>query len=123
FSDPRVDFSQPSETNSGRYWYNLHLVLVTASRFRMGGAGFLAKMRDSCLQTAAENDCRIAELSIMPDHLHMALRGSVDMSPTSIGLAFQNNTARVGGCRWWQDDFYVGTFSEYDLGALRKSSN
>lgn len=119
FSDPRVDFSQPSETNSGRYWYNLHLVLVTANRFRMGGAAFLAKIRESCLQTAAQSDCRLAELSIMPDHLHVALRGSIQMSPKEIGLAFQNSTARVAACRLWQDDFYVGTFSEYDLGALR----
>src|SRR5262249_55487500 len=28
--DPDVDLSVPTETNSGRYWYNLHLVLVVA---------------------------------------------------------------------------------------------
>jgi len=34
--DSSVDLSQPSETGSGRYWYNLHLVLVVAGRYRMG---------------------------------------------------------------------------------------
>jgi len=30
--NPQVDLSQPSESTSGRYWYNLHLVLVTSER-------------------------------------------------------------------------------------------
>ncbi len=30
--NPLVDLSQPTESNSGRYWYNLHLVLVVAER-------------------------------------------------------------------------------------------
>ena len=29
---PEVDLSRPTETHSGRYWYNLHLVLVVAER-------------------------------------------------------------------------------------------
>ncbi len=32
--DPEVDLSQPTATKSGRYWYNLHLVLVTEGRWR-----------------------------------------------------------------------------------------
>jgi len=34
--DPQVDLSAPTESNSGRYWYNLHLVLVVRERYRIG---------------------------------------------------------------------------------------
>ena len=34
--NPEVDLAKPTETNSGRYWYNLHLVLVVRERYRMG---------------------------------------------------------------------------------------
>jgi hypothetical protein len=50
----------------------------------------------------------------------MALRGNIERSPEEIALAFQNGLARVARCRVWQDGFYVGTFSEYDLDVIRR---
>lgn len=35
FHDPKLDLSNPYPTRSGRYWYNLHLVLVVAGRHRV----------------------------------------------------------------------------------------
>ena len=62
----------------------------------------------------------IAALSVMPDHLHMALRGNIEWSPAEIALVFQNGLARAAGCRVWQDWYYAGTFSEYDLDVIRR---
>lgn len=50
----------------------------------------------------------------------MALRGNFERSPQEIALALQNHLARAAGCRVWQDGFYVGTFSEYDLEVVRR---
>ncbi len=56
----------------------------------------------------------------MPDHLHMALRGNIQDSPQEIALGFQNNLAHLlGQTPIWREGFYVGTFSEYDMGAVR----
>ena len=56
----------------------------------------------------------------MPDHLHVALRGNVAESPAAIALAFMNNKAfAIGQNAIWQYRFYAGTFSEYDVRALR----
>ncbi len=56
----------------------------------------------------------------MPDHVHLALRGDIEHSPYEIALAFQNNLAYLlGQVRFWNEHFYVGTFSEYDMGAIR----
>jgi hypothetical protein len=60
----------------------------------------------------------------MPDHLHIALRGDHERSPNEIVYAFQNNLAyAVGQQHLWQDPFYVGTFSEYDMDAVRRRSS
>jgi hypothetical protein len=56
----------------------------------------------------------------MPDHVHMALRGNIARSPEEIALAFQNGLAHTAGCRAWQDGYYAGTFSEYDLDVIRR---
>jgi REP element-mobilizing transposase RayT len=117
---PHVSLSEPSESNSGRYWYNLHLVLVAANRFRITNPGKLGGLRDACFAIAAGTGCPLASLSVMPDHVHAALRGNIEKSPEEIALAFQNGLAHAAGCRVWQDGYYVGTFSEYSLGVIRR---
>jgi REP element-mobilizing transposase RayT len=64
----------------------------------------------------------ISTLSPMLDHLHVALRGDHRQSPLEIALAFQNNLAYLLGEALWTENFYVGTFSEYSMRAVRRAS-
>jgi REP element-mobilizing transposase RayT len=122
-ADAAVDLSIPTESRSGRYWYNLHLVLVVTERFRITDAQWLGKIRDQSVRIARRKGCAISRLAVMPDRVHIALRGKIDQSPRDIALAFQNNLAyALRQRRAWQDTYYVGTFSEYDMGAIRRSA-
>ena len=115
---PVLNLEQPSETQSGRYWYNLHLVLVTEHRVRMVNDATLAAVRDTILDAF---DAR--SVSVMPDHLHAALRGDMDRSPEEIALDALNRLSRaLGRNRLWRNEYYVGTFSEYRLDMLRRRS-
>lgn len=117
---PGVDLSVPSETNSGRYWYNLHVVLVSEGRQKNHDAQYLGTLRDQSLQIAAKKGHHISALSAMPDHLHLALRGNLEESPEMIALAFMNNLAYTFGQQpVWRYGYYVGTFGEYDMNAVR----
>ncbi len=120
--DSAVDLSHATPTNSGRYWYNLHVVLVTDSRRRMVDEADLAKIRDGSFRIAEKKGYQIAALSLMPDHLHAARRANVDHSPQDVALAFQNNLAfmlRKGAI--WRPGYYVGTFGEYNMNAIRRA--
>lgn len=119
FADAVVDLAQPVETGSGRYWYNLHLVTVTADRFRIGSAPFLLALRETAVRSLREAGCAVHSIAVMPDHLHAAVRGNPARTPNEIGVALQNATAALAGCRLWQESFYVGTFSEYSWKSLR----
>ncbi len=115
-----VDLRQASESLHGRYWYNLHVVLVMAERERIAESTTLAAIRDGSFRIAAKKGHAIARLAAMPDHLHLALRGNIQHSPQDIALSLQNNLAyMLGQKRIWNDGFYAGTFSEYDFGAIR----
>jgi REP element-mobilizing transposase RayT len=117
---PEVDLSRPTETNSGRYWYNLHLVLVVAQRYRLHDEDTLLKVRDRCLRISQKRGYALSALAVMPDHLHLALRGVIDHSPEDVALAFLNNLAFAVGQRpWWESGYYAGTFGEYDMDAVR----
>jgi REP element-mobilizing transposase RayT len=119
--DPTIKLAEPTPTGSGRYWYNLHVVLVVASRYPVNDRGTLLRIRDTAQQVAHKKRYGIAAMSVMPDHLHMALRGAIEASPQDIALTFQNNLAyELGQNAIWQPSYYVGTFSEYDMDAIRR---
>lgn len=122
FHSPAVDLSAASETRSGRYWYNLHVVLVTQQRHRYRDAAHFATLRDHPGRIAEKNGHRISTLSAMPDHLHLALRGAIEHAPETIALSFMNNLAYALGQKpVWEFGYYVGAFGEYDMNAVREA--
>jgi putative transposase len=115
-----VDLGAATRTMSGRYWYNLHLVLVTSERYRIADEAGLTILRDQSFRIAKKKGYTIASLALMPDHLHVALRGNIEHSPHETALAFQNNLAHaLDRGRVWQATYYVGTFGEYNMNAIR----
>jgi REP element-mobilizing transposase RayT len=118
--NPQVDLSQPTETNSGRYWYNLHLVLVVSERYRIGQVATLAKIRETALRICVKKGYAASTLAVLPDHLHLALRAAVEQSPEEIALSFLNNLGYALDQRpWWEAGYYAGTFGEYSMAAVR----
>jgi REP element-mobilizing transposase RayT len=119
-SDADVDLSQPDAVTHGRYWYNLHLVLVVAGRLRIGDVRALAQLRDATFRIAAKKGHRVAQLAVMPNHLHAALRPRPQESPLDVVACYQNNLAYMMNLgRLWADGYYVGTFGEYTMQAVR----
>lgn len=113
-------FQQPLITTSGRYWYNLHLVFVVAGRGRIESQVQLQTLDDALQATALKHQYDVVARSWLLDHLHIGMRGNVAESPLDIALSIMNNTAyRIGRSAFWQPSFYVGSFSEYDINAVR----
>lgn len=114
-----VDLAEPTATDSGRYWYNLHIVLVVADRRRVVERHQLTILRDTSLRIACKKGWAVSALSVMPDHLHVALRRAVAQSPEEMALSLMNNLAyALGQRRHWEACHYAGTFSEYDMDAV-----
>ena len=120
--NPGVDLSEPVTTNHGRYYYGLHVVLVVAERYRIGSTDELGRLRDLSTAVASKKGHRLSRLSVMPDHLHLAVGAEPDQSPRQVALAYMNNLAYgLDTPALWQSSYYVGTFGEYDMGALRQN--
>jgi REP element-mobilizing transposase RayT len=118
-----IDLVVPTASARGRYWYNLHIALVTAGRQRITNVLQMCLLRDTCDQIAAKMGHSISSLVLMPDHLHITLRGNIEHSPTDIGRCLQNDLAyAVGNHRLWADGFYVGSFGEYGMDDVRQRS-
>jgi REP element-mobilizing transposase RayT len=118
--DESVDLSQPFESAHGRYWYNLHMVLIVDGRCECFDLGVLGRLRDGCFLIANKKGHYISRLAVMPDHLHVALRGTIKEAPIDLVFAYQNNLAHLlGKGRIWNEGFYVGSFGEYTTHAVR----
>jgi REP element-mobilizing transposase RayT len=116
-----VDLTVPTQTYSGRYWYNLHLVLVNHQRLKFTSDDYFSKLQINVNRIARKRHEKISACSLMPDHLHLALRGNIESSPEEIALSYMNNLSHILGFPIWQPGYYVGTFGEFDLGVIRNS--
>jgi hypothetical protein len=117
--NPEVDLSQGQQTAHARYWYNLHLVLVNQDRLMETHEEALGSIRRMIHAASTAKGHRLSRAAIVPDHLHLALGGNLEESPEEVVLGYLNNLAFALGMKAvFRFSYYVGTFSEYDLGVI-----
>lgn len=118
--ESKTNLKEPFTKYSGKYWYNIHLVIVAADRsLPITQSENFEKLKIYIPKIATKKECKIAHFAIMPDHIHISLRGNPELSPREIGLSFLNNLAYIlGNFQCWNSEFYVGTFSEYSVDKL-----
>jgi hypothetical protein len=64
----------------------------------------------------------IAPPTLLPDHPHATLACGFEQSPEEVALGYMNNLAFAHGMKpLFCGSFYVGTFGQYDMGAIRRA--
>jgi REP element-mobilizing transposase RayT len=116
---PTVRLEDPAESARGRYWYNLHLVAVTGSRWRIGREDFLPRLASAIPEWANEEEIALKSMSFMPDHVHLAFRGNPLRSPAEIAEGCWRALNRASGLRLFSDRVYVGSFSSYSRQSIQ----
>ena len=118
-SFPEVDLRQPCLSSHGRYVYNLHLVFVHDGGWCEVREDQLAATRDMIIGAAAKKRHRLSRAAILADHVHLTLGAPYDESPQDVALGYLNNLAYAHGMKpRFRFGYYVGTFGEYDMGAV-----
>ena len=131
YTNELICLKNPQIVTHGRYWINMHLVLVVAGRYRLRGQALLKGVRESLIGWGNDqlNPLRkieergvpgIRSFSIMPDHLHLVIRAPIDQSPHTILENLWQRLNSRAGFFLYSDEVYAGTFSEYSIGAIRK---
>lgn len=122
-SDRSTELINPHNNKRSIYWYNLHLVIVIAERSNpITKDEVFEKIKRLIPAVAKKHQYKIADFSVMPDHIHIAMQGNPEESPYEIGLSFMNNLAYMMKMKYfWRDEFYIGTFSEYTVDSVNKN--
>ena len=103
--------------NSQRAVYDLfaHVILVTASRYRMfapEAKAVLANLKQACRQIAADP----YEISMMPDHAHMLVRWPNDIGGTDFVERIKATSGSLmRRAAFWSGGGYIGTVGPYSL--------
>lgn len=113
---------RPRTSGHAQFWYNLHLVLVSHARDVEVRVEILEKRRAMILAAAEKKGHLVGNGHLLSDHMHVALGCNLNETPREVALSYLNNLAFTEGMRiTYEFGFYVGTFGEYDLGAVWQS--
>ena len=115
-SYPGVDLSQPSFSAHGEYWYNLHVVFMSAERWMEIRERVLEERLTAIEATAAKSGHRFSRAAILPDHVHLTLGCGISESPEQVALGYMNACAAL--TPEFMFSYYTGTIGEYDRGAV-----
>jgi len=116
---PRIDLSKPVFSAHGKYWYNLHLVIVNDERWMEIGQEVLRGLIAMVQRAASKHGHRLSRVGLLPDHLHLTMGCPTGQSPEEIALGYLNNCAYACGMKpAFRFSYYVGTIGEYDRGAV-----
>ena len=117
---PHIELSRIMRSNYGEYICNLHLVLVNDERWMEIRDEVLKNIRDALLKISEKKGHRLSRGGVFPDHIHLTLGCNINESPGEVALGYLNNLAYAQGMKpVYRSGYYVGTFGEYDLGAVR----
>ncbi|MDA0657443.1 MAG: hypothetical protein O3C60_01260 [Planctomycetota bacterium] len=119
-----IDLSIPSTTAHGKYWYNLHIVLVHRERYEERQFQSLGKVRAMVLISARSKGYLLSRAGILLDHVHLTLGCPFEISPIDVTLGFLNNLSYVYGMKpVFQFSGFIGTFGEFTHNALKSSDS
>ena len=118
--DATVNLTNLRSSAYGQFVYNLHIVLVHGGRGIDVREPWLLKTSDTLRRVAQKKNHRLSRAGLLADHLHLSLGCNVTEAPAEVALAYMNNLAYIHSNKAvFQFGFYVGTFGNYDLNAVR----
>jgi hypothetical protein len=116
---PDNDLSQPRFTSHGRFWSNLHLVMVNDWRRRETCRANIERVRSILIRAAEKKQHLLSRIAIIPDHVHLLFGTGIEESPLAVALSYMNNVAFVYNMEpVLKSSCFIGTCGEYDLGVI-----
>ncbi len=119
--DEGADLKMPRVGGHAQFLHNLHVVLVHRDREKELHQALLEQRRSRVLAIAAKKGHLVGRGQLLADHLHVMLGCALTESPQQVALGYMNNLSFGEGMKpLFEFSYYVGTFGEYDLDAVRR---
>jgi REP element-mobilizing transposase RayT len=121
WADPAIHLDEPIAIKESLLWFNLHIVIVHAERWRNVNKSTVHNVQKMIRSVCKKYGWRLSRCGIVADHLHLSLGASFADTVQDVVLKLMNNLAFVHSMKpVYQFSAYVATFGEYDQRALRR---
>jgi REP element-mobilizing transposase RayT len=121
FIDESVHLDKPLSISRSFLWFNLHIVLVHAERWRNVNESIIGSTQKMVRCVCKKYGWRLSRCGIVADHMHLSVGANVSDGVQDMVLKFLNNLAFVYDMKpVYMFSAYVATFGEYDQRALRR---
>ena len=90
-------------------------------RWREIDDGLISMLREMIFRVAEKKGHLISRAEILADHIHIAVGCGIRESPGEVAVGYMKTLAYAAGMKpIFMSSYHVGTFGEYDLGAIRE---
>jgi REP element-mobilizing transposase RayT len=119
FHDAQVDLTTVRRSSHGEFRYALQVVIESESGWHDVRSSVLTAYRQAIVASCRKYDWFLARIGLLSNHVHVLVGPGIEESPMDVALVLMNNMAFTQGMKpMFRKSFYVGTFGEYDRGAI-----
>ena len=119
FHDAQVDLTIVRRSSHGEYRYALQVVIESESGWHDVRSSVLTAYRQAIVASCRKHGWLLSRIGLLSNHVHILVGPCIEDSPMDVALVLLNNMAFTQGMKpMFRTSFYVGTFGEYDRGAI-----
>ncbi len=119
FHDEKVDLTDVRRSSHGEYRYALQVVIESESGWHDVRPNALTAYRQAIMNGCRKHGWLLSRIGLLSNHVHVLVGPEIADSPMDVALALMNNMVFTQGMKpMFRYSFYVGSFGEYDRGAI-----
>jgi len=119
FHDEQVDLTNVRRSSHGEFRYALQVVIESESGWHDVRSSVLNAYRQAIIAGCRKHGLLLSRIGLLSNHVHVLVGPSIEDSPMDVALVLMNNMAFTQGMKpMFRTSFYVGTFGEFDRGAI-----
>ena len=119
FHDEQVDLTNVRRSSHGEFRYALQVVIESESGWHDVRSSVLTAYRQAIIAGCRKHGWLLSRIGLLSNHVHVLVGPSIEDSPMDVALVLMNNMAFTQGMKpMFRTSFYVGTFGEFDRGAI-----
>ena len=124
YHDSLIDTASLRRSGHGEFLNSLHLVFETMEGWQEANFETLSAYRAMIIDTCLRHQWSLSRIGLLSNHLHILLCAGVADSPDMVAMKLLNELASTQNMRTvFKHSYYVGTFGEFDGGAIWNSMN
>jgi hypothetical protein len=119
FHDEQVNLTNVRRSSHGEFRYALQVVIESESGWHDVRSSVLTAYRQAIIASCSKHGWLLSRIGLLTNHVHVLVGPCIEDSPMDVALVLMNNMAFTQGMTpMFRTSFYVGTFGDYDRGAI-----